>query len=186
MRIFYESNWHFLSCNRILEAIGSIVEDIPIGNISEPVVITRRTFSVSAQQVDLNQFMETGQDFSANLGNFSNLNTDETIDSSDLSFEKRMTTQATASIRLPNNLFSAVPNVTNNTRITHAVFLSDSLFLKRYSNDLEVGGIIISASVVGYNSIENLTSLVTISFLKNPVYKTNDTFDPSCKFHILI
>ena len=84
------------------------------------------------------------------FANFSNLNTDETIDSSDLSFEKRMTTQATASIRLPNNLFSAVPNVTNNTRITHAVFLSDSfIFLRRDSNDLEVGGIIISASVVG-------------------------------------
>ena len=70
MRIFHESNWHFLSCNRILEAIASIVEDIPIGNISEPVVITQRTFSVSAKQVDLNQFMETGQDFSANLCKF--------------------------------------------------------------------------------------------------------------------
>ena len=170
--MFHESNWHFLSCNRILEAIGFIVGGILIGNISKPVVITRRTFAVSAQQVDLNQFMEIGQNFSANLGNFSNLNTDETIDSSDLSFEKRMTTQATASIRLPNNLFSAVPNVTNNTRITHAVFLSDSLFLRRDSNDLEVGGIIISASVVGYNSIEGLDPPVSISFLKNPVYIT--------------
>ena len=140
-------------------------------------VITRRTFALSAQQVDLNQFMEIGQNFSANLGGFSNLNTNESIDSSELSFEMRMTMQATASIRLPNNLFSAVPNVTNNTRITHAVFLSDSLFLRRDSNDLEVGGIIISASVVGYNSIESLDPPVSISFLKNPVYKTNDTFD---------
>ena len=167
----------FLSSDRILEAIGSIVENVPIGNISKPVVITRRTFALSAQQVDLNQFMKIGQNFSANLGGFSNLNTNESIDSSELSFEMRMTTQATASIRLPNNLFSAVPNVTNNTRITHAVFLSDSLFLRRDSNDLEVGGIIISASVVGYNSIESLDPPVSISFLKNPVYKTNDTFD---------
>ena len=167
----------FLSSDRILEAIGSIVENVPIGNISKPVVITRRTFALSAQQVDLNQFMEIGQNFSANLGGFSNLNTNESIDSSELSFEMRMTTQATASIRLPNNLFKAVPNVTNNTRITHAVFLSDSLFLRRDSNDLEVGGIIISASVVGYNSIESLDPPVSISFLKNPVYKTNDTFD---------
>ena len=149
-------------------------------------VIPRRTFAVSVQQVDLNQFMEIGQNFSANLGGFSNLNMNENIDSSDLSFEMGTTTQATASIRLPNNLFSAVPNLTNNTRITHAVFLSDSLFLRRDSNDLEVGGIIISASVVGYNSIESLNPLVSISFLKNPVYKTNDTFDPCCKFHILI
>ena len=167
----------FLSSDRILEAIGSIVENVPIGNISEPVVITRRTFALSAQQVDLNQFMEIGQNFSANLGGFSNLNTNESIDSSELSFEMRMTMQATASIRLPNNLFSAVPNVTNNTRITHAVFLSDSLFLRRNSNDLEVGGIIISARVVGYNSIQSLDPPVSISFLKNPVYKTNDTFD---------
>ena len=163
---------HLLSSNRILEAIGSIVGDIPVGNISEPVVITRRTFALSVQQVDLDQFMELGQNFSANLGDFSNLNMNESIASSDLSFELRSTTQATASVRLPSNLFSAVPNVTSNTRITHTVFLSDSLFLRRNSNDLEVGGIIISARVVGYNSIQSLDPPVSISFLKNPVYKT--------------
>ena len=135
-------------------------------------VITRRTFALSVQQVDLDQFMELGQNFSANLGDFSNLNMNESIDSSDLSFELRTTTQATASVRLPSNLFSALPNVTNNTRITHAVFLSDSLFLRRNSNDLEVGGIIISARVVGYNSIQSLDPPVSISFLKNQVYKT--------------
>ena len=107
----------------------------------------------------------------------------ESIESSDLSFEMRMTTQATASVRLPSNLFSAIPNVTSNTRVTHAVLLSDSLFLRRDSNDLEVGGIIISARVVGYNSIHSLDPPVSIRFLKIPVYKT---FDPSCKFYILI
>ena len=116
--------------------------------------------------------MELGQNFSANLGDFSNLSMNESIDSSDLSFELRTTTQATASVRLPSNLFSALPNVTSNTRITHAVFLSDSLFLRRNSNDLEVGGIIISARVVGYNSIQSLDPPVSISFLKNQVYKT--------------
>ena len=163
---------HLSSSNRILEAIGSIVGDIPVGNISEPVVITRRTFAVSVQQVDLDQFMELGQNFSANLGDFSNLSMNEIIDSSDLSFQLRTTTQATASVRLPSNLFSALPNVTSNTRITHAVFLSDSLFLRRSSNDLEVGGIIISARVVGYNSIQSLDPPVSIRFLKNQVYKT--------------
>ena len=165
-------HWLLLSSIRILEAIGSIIGDIPVGNISEPVVITRRTFALSVQQVDLDQFMELGQTFSANLGDFSNLNINESIDSSDLSFELRTTTQATASVRLPSNLLSAVPNVTSNTRITHTVFLSDSLFLRRNSNDLEVGGIIISARVVGYNSIQSLDPPVSISFLKNPVYKT--------------
>ena len=79
MRIFHEINQHFLFSDRILEAIGSIVENVPIGNISKPVVITRRTFALSAQQVDLNQFMEIGQNFSANLGGFSNLNTNESL-----------------------------------------------------------------------------------------------------------
>ena len=77
--------------------------------------------------------------------------------------------QPTASIRLPNNLFSAVLNVTNNTRITHSVFLSDNLFLRRENNNKEVGGIIISASVVGSDSINALNPPIAIRFLKNPV-----------------
>ena len=140
-------------------------EDVPIGNPSEPVVITRSAFAVSVQQVDINQFMETGQTFSANLGNFSDVNLEKNIDSNDLSFDMR-TSQSTASLTLPNILFSAI---SNNTRITHAVFLSDSLFLRRENNDMEVGGIIISASVVGSNSIDRLNPPVTINFLKNPV-----------------
>ena len=140
-------------------------EDFPIGNPSEPVVITRSAFAVSVQQVDIDQFMEIGQTFSANLGNFSDVKLDENIDSNDLSFDMR-TSQSTASLTLPNILFSAI---SNNTRITHAVFLSDSLFLRRENNDMEVVGIIISASVVGSDSIDGLNPPVTISFLKNPV-----------------
>ena len=60
------------------------------------------------------------------------------IDSNDLSFEM-LNTQSTASLHLPNNLFSSISNVTTNTRITHAVFFSDSLFLRRENNDMEVG-----------------------------------------------
>ena len=121
---------------------------------------------MSVQQVD--QLMETGQIFSANLGTFSDLNMSENINSSDLSFSGR-TGQPTASISLPNNLFEAILNVTNNTRITHAVFLTDSLFLRRENNDMEVGGIIISASVVGSNSVEAIEPPLNITFLKNPV-----------------
>ena len=123
---------------------------------------------MSVQQVDLEKFMEIGQIFSANLGTFSDLNVTENIDSNDLLFHMGPN-QSTASISLPNNLFSAILNVTNNTRITHAVFLSDSLFLRRVNNDLEVGGIIISASVVGSNSVEGIDPRLNITFLKNPV-----------------
>ena len=131
-------------------------------------MITRSAFAVSVQQVDLEQFIEIGQIFSANLGTFSDLNVTENIDSNDLLFHMGPN-QSTASISLPNNLFSAILNVTNNTRITHAVFLSDSLFLRRVNNDLEVGGIIISASVVGSNSVEAIEPPLNITFLKNPV-----------------
>ena len=116
--------------------------------------------------------MEIGQTFSANLGAFSDLNMSENIDSNDLSFS-RSTSQPTASISLPNNLFNAILNVTNNTRITHAVFLSDSLFLRRENNDMEVGGIIISASLVGSNSVEGIDPPLNITFLKNPVLSYN-------------
>ena len=159
---------------RVLEAIESVVEDIPIGNTSEPVVITRNTFAVSVQQVDFDQFMEIGQIFSANLGNFSDLNINDDIDSNDLSFEM-LNTQSIASLHLPNNLFSSITNFTNNTRITHAVFLSDSLFLRRENNDMEVGSIIISASIVGSDSVDGLKPPVTLRFLKNPVMTASIT-----------
>ena len=112
--------------------------------------------------------MEIGQTFSANLGTFSDLNMSENIDSDDLSFDMG-SNQSIASISLPNNFFSATPNVTNNTRITHAVFLTDSLFLRRENNDMEVGSIIISASLVGSNSVEGIDPPLNITFLKNPV-----------------
>ena len=94
------------------------------------------------------------------------------INSSELSFSGK-TGQPTASISLPNNLFDAILNVTNNTRITHAVFLTDSLFLRRENNDMEVGGIIISASLVGSNSVEGIDPRLNITFLKNPVLSYN-------------
>ena len=127
---------------------------------------------MSVQQVDLDLFVEIGQTFSANLGTFSDLNMSKNINSSELSFSGK-SGQPTASISLPNNLFNAILNVTNNTRITHAVFLTDSLFLRRENNDMEVGGIIISASLVGSNSVEGIDPRLNITFLKNPVLSYN-------------
>ena len=112
--------------------------------------------------------MEIGQIFSVNLGNISDLNMNDDIDSNDLSFEM-LTSQSTASLSLPINLFSSISNVTNNTRITHAVFLSDSLFLRRQNNNMEVGSIILSASIVGSDSVDGLKPPVTLRFFKNPV-----------------
>ena len=160
---------YFQTINRTLQVIASVAEQIPVGNTSEPVVITRSTFAVSVQLVDLDKFTETGQTFSVSLGTFSDLNVTENINPNNLSFDMKLN-QSTASLSLPNNFFSATPDITNNTRIIHAVFLSDSLFLRRENNDMEVGSIVISASLVGSNSVKGIEPPINITLLKNPVW----------------
>ena len=54
----------------MLEAIESVVESIPITNISEPVIITQQLFAVSVQQVDIIEFTQSGQTFSVNYRGF--------------------------------------------------------------------------------------------------------------------
>ena len=153
----------------MLEAIESVVESIPIINISEPIVITQKLFAVSVQQVDTEEFTQFGQTFSVDLKGFSNEN--ETLNSNYLVFGSS-SQQSTAVINLPNNLLSALPNLAkNNTRITHSVFITDSLFLRRNNYNLEVGSVIISATVVGADTIRELDRPVDLRFQVNPVSK---------------
>ena len=78
--------------------------------------------------------------------------------------------QSTAVINLPNNLLSALPNLTkNNTRITHSFFITDSLFLRRNNYNLDVDSVIISTTVVGADMISELDPPVNLRFLVNPV-----------------
>ena len=77
--------------------------------------------------------------------------------------------QPTAAISLPNNLLRTVPTISNCTKITNAVFITDSLFLRRSRNFLEVGSLIIAASVVGRNNLKELDPPVDLRFLVNPV-----------------
>ena len=151
---------------RMLEAIESVVEGLPITNISEPVIITQQSFAVSVQQLDILEFTQSGQTFSVNYRGFSDGN--QTLNSTDLVFGTSGQ-QHTASISLPHNLLSTVPNITNNTKITHSVFTTDSLFVRRNNNFLEIGSIIISTTVVGTNRISGLDPPVGLSFLINPV-----------------
>ena len=153
----------------MLEAIESVVENIPIINISEPIVITQKSFAVSVQQVDTEEFTKSGQTFSINYRGFSDEN--QTLNSNDLVFGLP-SEQPTAVINLPNNLLSALPNLTkNNTRITHSVFITDSLFLRRNNYHLEVASVIISTTVVGTDMISGLDPPVDLRFLVNPVSK---------------
>ena len=149
-----------------MEAIESVVENIPLTNTSEPVVISLKSFAVSLQQVNIDEFKQSGQTFSVNFGDFSNDN--QSLNSNDLTFGGS-NQQPTAAINLPRNLLNGLPNITNNTRITHSVFITDSLFLRRDDNFQEVGSIIISAAVVGTGTIRGLNPPVGLSFMINPV-----------------
>ena len=151
----------------MLEAVESVVKNIPIKNISEPIVVTQKSFAVSVQQVDTKEFTQFGQTFSVNYRGFSDEN--QTLNSNDLVFGPP-SQQATAVINLPNNLLSVLPNIDkNNTRITHSVFITDSLFLRRNNYNLEVGSVIISTTVVGADTINKLGTPVNLTFLVNPV-----------------
>ena len=140
-----------------MEAIESVTKNIPINNsdISKPVVISQRSFAVSIQQVNLQTFSQGGQTFNVNIGNnqSNNIIVEDTVD-----------TQSIASISLPNNLLDSIPNISNSTRITNAVFLSDSLFLRHDNKFMEVGSVIISATVVGVDTIKELNPPVTLTF----------------------
>ena len=163
----YIIQYHYcLFAHRMLEAIESVVEGLPISNISEPVIIRQQSFGVSVQQVDILEFTQSGQTFSVNYRGF--LDENKTLNSTDLVFGTT-SQQHTASISLPHNLLSTVPNITNNTRITHSVFITDSLFLRRNNNFLEIGSVIISTTVVGTKKISGLDPPVGLSFLINPV-----------------
>ena len=151
----------------MLEGVESVVENVPITNITDPIVITQKSFAVSVQQVDIEEFTQSGQTFSVNYRGF--LYENQTLNSNDLVFQSP-SQQSTAVINLPNNLLSALPNITkNNTRITHSVFITDSLFLRRNNYNLEVGSVIISTTVVGADTINKLGTPVNLTFLVNPV-----------------
>ena len=137
--------------NRILEAIQSVADSIPIENTSQPVIITRSQFAVSAQEVEPDQFMQT---FSFTAEDHSHISNISRINSNNLYFGEMMN-NSTASISVPNNLFNALHNISK-SRVTHAIYLSESAFLRRENNNLEVSSVIISASIVGAGPIKGL------------------------------
>ena len=151
-----------------MEAIESVVENVLPTNTSEPVVISQKSFAVSVQQVNIEEFKQSGQMFSVKFGQFSYDN--QSLNFNDLTFGGT-NQQSTAAINLPRNLLNGLPNITNNTRITHSVFITDSLFLSRIDNFQKVGSIILSASVVGTDAIRGLNPPVGLRFTINPVSK---------------
>ena len=134
-----------------MEAIQSVADSIPIENTSQPVIIARSQFAVSAQEVEPDQFMQT---FSFTAEDHSHISNISRINANNLYFGEMMN-KSTASISLPNNLFNALHNISK-SRVTHAIYLSESAFLRRENSNLEVSSVIISASVVGASPIKGL------------------------------
>ena len=141
-----------------MEAFETVIENIPITNISEPEIIPLRSFAVAVLLVDTEDIKVSGQNFSISS---------REITEDNLSFGT-LTDNAVASISLPNTILNNITNITNSTRIAHSVFLVDSLFLRRSDNYLEVGSVIISASVVG-KTLSGLRQPVSLNFLINSV-----------------
>ena len=149
-----------------MEAIELVVEKLPITNLSEPVVVAQKSFALSVQEVKVEEFKRLGLTFSVDFGDLSFTN--QSLNPNDLTFGTA-SQQSTTAISLPNNLLSGIPTTINSTRITHSVFITDSLFLRRSQNFLEVGSLILSASVVGRKAITGLDPPVNLRFLINPV-----------------
>ena len=115
---------------------------------------------MSAQEVQPDQFMQT---FSFTAEDHSHISNISRINSNNLYFGEMMN-KSTASISLPNNLFNTLYNISK-SRVTHAIYLSESAFIRRENSNLEVSSVIISASVVGAGPIKGLKNTpVILSF----------------------
>ena len=152
-----------------------MAEAIPIPENQTRVVIPLRSFAVSVQEVQPADF--EGQTFSAILGTTFEFD-EERINVDSLVLEKRE--EATVSISIPSGILmiqplSMVQNRT--TRITHTVFLTDLLFITREremdSQQLEVGSIIISATITGNMTVSGLDPPIMMVFVKSPVSRVS-------------
>ena len=149
---------------RLLDAVQMVTAEIPIPpNNTGPVILPQNSFAVSVQEVDPEEF--DMQIFSASLGNnpFSNPNLE--LNEDNLVFSP--VTSSTASLTLPQNLLDS-SRVSNFTRIAQSVFLTDALYLRRNKSLLEVGSVVLSASVIN-QTIDQLDPPISLRFLKNPV-----------------
>ena len=141
-----------------------VTAEIPIPpNNTGPVILPHNSFAVSVQEVSPEEFdMQT---FSVSLGSnpFSNPSLELNKDS--MAFSPM--TSYTASLTLPQNLFES-SGVSNSSRIALSVFVTDALYLRRNKSLLEVGSVVLSASVIN-QTINELDPPISLRFLINPV-----------------
>ena len=143
---------------RLLDAVERVSENIPIPENETSALLTQSTFAVSVQKVDPMTF--TGLSISAVIESFDNQRIDELMLNMMMSNER-----STGSLSLPSNLLQKA----NGTRVTMSVFTTNSLFLRRDTNNMEVASIVISAGVVGVQRVRNLDPPIMAVFQRNPV-----------------
>ena len=138
--------------------------EIPISEShTGPVMLLQRSFAVSVQEVNPEEF--NAQFFSVSLGG--NPFSEENLELNENSLDFSSVTSSTASLTLPQNLFDSLRD-SNSSRITQSVFLTEALYLRRNTSVLEVGSVIIAANVVN-SAIKGLEPPISLTFLKNPV-----------------
>ena len=135
-----------------------VSENIPIPENETSALLTQSTFAVSVQKVDPMTF--TGLSISAVIESFDDQRIDQLMVNMMMSNER-----STGSLSLPSNLLQKA----NGTRVTMSVFTTNSLFLRRDTNNMEVASIVISAGVVGVQRVRNLDPPIMAVFQRNPV-----------------
>ncbi len=178
-------NVYIFNC-RILDVVEAVSERIPFPENETQVIIPLTSFAVAVQEVNPETFK--GQVFSADLGGDFNFNKDKPIDAMSLSVSQLGTSSAaeTASLSIPPSIFTndIFSNRTaSDTRITNSIFLNDALFSRRNtsaSRALNVGGIIMAASLSNGRTVEGLKPPVMLTFRKKPSLENGS--DTSCRF----
>ena len=111
-----------------------------------PQIIIRDSFAVSVENVNETEFRVNPPSFSGARFNIS----------------------TNSSIKLPKDLLNFINNSGASLRIAHSVYRTDSLFLRRDTNNMEVGSLIISISIVN-QTVEELDPPIDLQLQRNPV-----------------
>ena len=144
---------------RLLEAVNLLIDNLPVGD--ELVVIPQNTFTVSVRSVRSDEFEEKGQFIAASVDN-------RTVA---IAGDNTTSINTTVSVELPDNLVELLPNTSNNSvlHLSNSFFITDSLFLRKDNNDMEVGSIIASVRVSGAYISGLDDPPVKMKFLRDPV-----------------
>uniref|UniRef100_A0A1X7TRM7 GAIN-B domain-containing protein n=1 Tax=Amphimedon queenslandica TaxID=400682 RepID=A0A1X7TRM7_AMPQE len=159
------------SSSRILGIVSDIAATLNITHASSHVVKSYTYFAVSIQETNFEGI--GGQTLSINLTDFSESNV--TVYNITLETEGNIVS-STGSVTLPRSIF----NSSSIKRITNAVYLTDSLFLRHKSKYFNVSSVVISTSILReFDAIKELESPVSLSFQLNPGIKGSF---PQCVF----